>query len=471
MSNIVINGTGISGLVSALILVEKGRGRDVVLVDKSSEPGGLLRRFRYAEFGDFDYGMHNFLETGIPELDRLVFELLPESEWQLLTGERRDLAGVYANGVLQKNTPYLDLRNLQPQVHGACLVDFCANLDQSGAADDRLPANAAEYLCQRFGKVVAQHTYIPALQKIHRMPADRLDTMATIFTPMDRVALCNENLIGTLTESAVLRRLLAWSDQRTLPLERSSGRRAYYPRQYGVYRVVDAIVQRLERAGAQILTNSSVTALQRHNQTGAIAGLSINTPNGSRQIEDPELLVWTGNIPALARLLGVTSSGVKPDKPLKTIIVNLLLDREPDVGDLYYFFCYEPGYWTFRFTNYINYCSGAMRNGGFPVCLELLIDEESLAQIPDIVAVAQEELNRFGILRPGTRILFARAEVLESGFPMPSITNISALKEMRDTIRTLGLQNLYLTGILAEDKLFFQTDVLIDVYRKLNDRI
>jgi protoporphyrinogen oxidase len=64
-ANYIISGSGVSGLISALILCEKSLGHKTVIIEKSATLGGLLKKYNYGNFGDFDYGMHNFLETGI----------------------------------------------------------------------------------------------------------------------------------------------------------------------------------------------------------------------------------------------------------------------------------------------------------------------------------------------------------------------------------------------------------------------
>ena len=109
MKKTVIVGSGIAGLMSALVLVEKGH-KNITIIEKENELGGLLRKFDYGEYGIFDYGMHNILETGIEDLDTMIYDLLKNDEWHILEKEKRDLAGLFFNGRLQLNSPYIDLR-------------------------------------------------------------------------------------------------------------------------------------------------------------------------------------------------------------------------------------------------------------------------------------------------------------------------------------------------------------------------
>jgi len=462
---IVINGTGISGLVSALLLCEKGRGRDIIMVEKNQQIGGLLRRFNYEDFGDFDYGMHNFLETGIKQLDDIMFDLLPKEEWQILDGPKRDLAGIYINGKLQPNTPYIDLRSLTPENYKESLTDFLEHLDNGVVSENDVNSNAYDYAVKRFGKITAENTIVPSLEKIHKKSCKDLDYMATLFTPMSRIAFCDEALVAELTQSRVLRDRIAWSDQRSLPLERSSLRKAIYPVKYGAYRVVDAIEKKLKNAGVTILNDTQLAGIV--NADNRIKKIELKQGSGNSFINDVELMMWTGNIPMLGKYLNVDFTGIKSDKPLKTVIVNLLLDKKLEIGDLYYFFCYDKKFNTFRLTNYINYSSGAQRNGGYPICIELLIDDELISKRVNLEEMATKELFEFNITQPGTKVLFAKAEILDSGFPMPSVNNILGLKKIRNKIRKMNLKNLILVGVLAEDNLFFQTDVLIDLHKKI----
>ena len=108
MNNIIV-GSGISGLISGLLLSKNGH--KVTIIEREDRIGGLLKSYNYGDFGFFDYGMHNFLETGIPEIDQMILNLFPLNQWNILEGEKRDIAGVYHNGRLQFNSPYIDVRH------------------------------------------------------------------------------------------------------------------------------------------------------------------------------------------------------------------------------------------------------------------------------------------------------------------------------------------------------------------------
>ena len=464
---IVISGAGVTGLVSALLLLKKHKGEDIYLLDKNEEAGGLLRRFDYGPWGSFDYGMHNMLQTGITELDELLWGLLPPQEWQLLNGNKRDLAGVFFNGRLQKNSPYIDLRNLSSRDYETCVAALWSHFAGAIGSETSTPSNFKEFAHFRFGEIVSNKTIIPSIEKIFKRKASELDYMASRLTPLERLTFCDEDLIKELTKSDFLKERIAWSDQRTLPLDRSSGRNAFYPVKYGIYRVVDSIIDRLQKAGVNLLLGSEIKGIGYTN--GRITAIQTEHAGKASKLDSIERLIWTSNIGLLGRFLGLDLTGMRYDKPLNTVVVNLVLDRLPyKMEDLYYFFCYDADYHTYRITNFANYCKGAYRNGGYPISIELLMEDDSFAGC-DLEKLAIEEFSCLQIGSPETKVLFAKAEVLKSGFPMPTCNNISSLRAIREGILDLDLKNLSILGILAKDDLFFQTDVLTHLFDTLNE--
>jgi len=468
--NYIIVGSGISGLLSALLIARKNKNTNVYIIEKNKEIGGLLRRFYYGEeYGSFDYGMHNLLETGEKELDDLIFSLLPENEWQLLEGKKRDLAGIYFNNTLQHNSPYIDIRNLESVEIDKCIADFFINVNNRPYLNkgDEVLKNAKQFSSDRFGEYTASKTIIPSVEKVHQKSAEELDYMATVFTPMSRIAMFDEPLINDIIKSDTLRDRIAFSDQRNLPVEKSSGRKAFYPIKYGMYRVIDAFLKEFKKYNIQILSNAELHSIKTSNNK--IENVVIKTETEEIQLENISKLIWTGGVPLLAKLLNIPLSDLPFDKALKTTVVSILIDKPLNMGDLYYFFCYQKGFHTYRLNNFTTYCHGAPRNGYYPISIELLMSDAQISEAgKTFEEIAIDELHRFKVLQTDTKIIFAKAEPLDSGFPMPSVKNIKSLNTIRSRIKELKLKNLDMIGILAEPNLFFQTDVLRHTYLKLN---
>jgi protoporphyrinogen oxidase len=460
---LVIVGAGIAGLTAAWLAAEREPGARIVVVEQAGEPGGLLRSFDYGEFGRFDCGVHVVNETGVAELDRLYESLLPAAEWQLLERQQRDLAGVWFRGRLQSNSHYLDLRRLPADEYRRCLGDFFAhlNLGQQGMAR----ANLGEFALHRFGPLIAREILAPVIRKTYRRSLEEMDELAARLVPLDRVILFDEEVFRPMLDVASLRAAIAYPEQRHFPLELSSGMRNRYPKRYGMHRVIDSLVKRLVARGVSVMTSTRIDAIGRD---GARIG-SLKLTRGTETLELPaQRLIWTAGMMPLARSLGVAFDPARDfDKPLTTVIVSVLIDRRPQWDGIYYFYCHQPEAATFRVTDFTAFSEAAPRAGGFPLSLELLVEAQAGDTAETYRARGIDELLALGVLPQGTRVLFSKAEVLAAGHPLPTRRNIAGMGALRDSIRALGLENLTLAGILSEPRLFFQTDVLVDLHQKL----
>ena len=135
------------------------------------------------------------------------------------------------------------------------------------------------------------------------------------------------------------------------------------------------------------------------------------------------------------------------------------------MGDLYYFFNYEPNFETFRITNFSAYCDDAPRPNGYPVSMELLLD--STVSTEKVVQTAMHELVQFGIIDSPEMILFSAPLRLPNGIPLLTKNNVASLSEVIRMIESANLRNLSLLGVNSQRGRFFQRDVLSDVWTQV----
>jgi hypothetical protein len=189
---------------------------------------------------------------------------------------------------------------------------------------------------------------------------------------------------------------------------------------------------------------------------------------GERRVFEPiQRLVWTADAFPLAELLGLPPTQRKaPNR--RTVIVSMLLSAQPRMGDLYCFFCADPDFSTYRVTNFTAFCPEAPRADCHPICVELLVKWADERDQQEHAKQAAREILAFGLIRSPDEVIFARAELLGSGFPSMARENIRSVETIRDAIDGSKVDNLTRAGILAKKDQFFQHDVLTDLYMKID---
>jgi protoporphyrinogen oxidase len=472
--DLVICGGGIAGLVAALVLADRGLGHRTLLVESEPNLGGLLRSIDYGDGLVFDYGMHTLQETGVAELDDLVFSLLPQDEWHVLPDGRQDVAGALFNGVLQLNTPYPDLRSLDSPRREAVIDSFkshlrdLARLEPSASHfDPDQDLTAETWSRSRFGDLVTSTAIAPAMSALYWEPPSRLAPEAFSFFPLSRVAFCDEPEVQRYTASDSGRSVVAWSDQRTLPRARSSGLRGFYPRQLGMGNVISSLTRRLLELDVMVKVGTSVHSLEGD---GRVDSVILSEAGVLHRLERPAAVLWSAGLNGLCRALGVDvprSSFDVVDRPA-TILANVLLEEGPRcLEDLYYLLCYDPTFSTYRVTNYRGYCPSAETAAGVPITLEMRVDK-SLLGSPGLRSLVVEEVGRLGLLDSGMKVI--GIEHLRPGFPIPTLESAKLMEVTRSLVLGRGLENLDLIGANARRGLFFQSDIMRHLHQVVLSR-
>ena len=161
------------------------------------------------------------------------------------------------------------------------------------------------------------------------------------------------------------------------------------------------------------------------------------------------------------------SNNYKFDSNPKTVITNLLIDKKLNCDELSFIYSYDENSSIFRVDNYINYCNEAIRNNTYPITIESLhFGEINKNKLEDKLI---NELIEYNLISKETKISFIKTEILDYGFPLLTQNNINIVNDLRENIKKLNLSNLTTIGILSEEGLFFESQVIKDTYLKIKE--
>jgi protoporphyrinogen oxidase len=464
----VIVGSGLSALMLArMIQLYRDPDASIVIVERDEVIGGQYGGFDYGPNGYFDIGMHIYYESNIPEIDSLFTDLLPEDEWHILEGNYKDIQGLFYNGKLQTGTPSVDLRSLPEEKWKKYVAEIFFAIKNNEENKAQTSLNAYEVLKSHFGNVIADEIFVPILEKLYLTHPENLDELATLFTPLSRVALFDKEIMLDLMRADGIRDRISYPDQLTMPPYRKNEYRGFYPKKFGMFRVLEKLKLLLEDNGVQFVTSSTITNLDIEEKT--VKSITISGKNINPAIINVKEIFWTAGLPSLAVALKINLSDLINDKKhTEAMYVNILFDKEPQMEKLYYFYCFDKGYRSFRVTNYSNYCPSAAGERGYPVCVEYWTQPNDSTTEVHVTSVAITELKSFGIIDESYTVLFSKVEKLGGvGFPLPSIKNIENMKEIGGRINKCAVKNLIPTGVLSGKNVFFLKDILADTYKKV----
>lgn len=462
MKRVVIIGGGISGLFSAYLFA-KDKNYEVHIVEKTNKLGGLLKSFDYGEYGYFDYGAHNILELGIKEIDDFFYTLLPENEWQVTTtinGQLRALTGLMYNKKLQENSPFMDLR--ENEKISEYIGDFFQNLNLNNSEfEDLHKKDAYSYSLFLFGKKITDEIIVPVITKLYQKHPKDLNTMVLFLTQFSRIVLFEEHIMKELVHCKNIGSRLSYTEQMNLPNEYLVHLRSLYPKSYGIYKVIDAIEKKLRDMNVIFHMNSTVTNLQV--DVNKVEKVEINGIN----YKIDKIVSSIGLYP-LSQMLNINlDKSLKFDNHPKTVITNILIDKKLNCGELSFIYSYDDNTSIFRIDNYINYCNGAIRDSKYPISIESLHFGEINKK--ELEKKLINELIEYNLISKDTNIGFIKTEILDYGFPLLTQNNINITNRLREKIKKLNLSNLISIGILSEEGLFFESQVIKDSYLKIKE--
>jgi protoporphyrinogen oxidase len=461
----VVVGAGLNGLVLARVMQQRS-ALPVVLLDSAASIGGLFQSCSYPGFGTYDHGVHIFQDTGVEEIEEIIRSSLGDKDWQDLRGFKREIAGLYFNGNLQTNTAFLDLRHHEDR--DVLFGGMLESLNQRSLSDPT-EMSFSKMIAGKFGTQILRNVIGPIVEGIYGHPVENLQKLAATLTPFHRVVLFDEDNMPDLMQSESIRARLGYPEQKNLPDQYSSGLKSYYPKEFGLQKVIDNLAASILAAGGEIRLNAKISNIETaSNRAEAI----VFEQDGTRHhLNNINQCMWTASLPSLFFALGGEKIGpIESDPPPQTWILNLACTQKPNMADLYFFYSYLQKGNAFRISNPLNYSESFVyaHDKYFPLCVEAVFSADNKMSSADMTNKLINELVQMGIVSTDT-VVFSDLKRLPAGFPMPTLRNAHAITNMRNFISEKNLKNIIPVGIQAEPDLFYYRDILRYSHKKFTE--
>ena len=435
----VVVGGGVAGITAALLL--RQQGHQVTLIERANELGGLLRSVY--PFGDeypFDFGTHLGRETGISELDSLLYDGLDAPRLP------STLAGSF-HGTLFEGNAFLSDQGL-PQEQRLSGLD---------ALIKRRPANDYDdlhsQLIGQFGSVYADQLFDPVIRKHFGCSSSDLAVDAHRLFGLARLIAGTPEQTFELKKTPQHDEVLAYHSH----LDLISPQRSLYPAQGGMGTWINHLHDKLTIQGIEVLAECSITGIESKQKS--IVG--IQTDQGHRSVDR---LVWCAPLFALVQAMKLPLPKTGPPQRLTTTLQHLLVDA--DYGtELYYLHCYEPTMKTFRVTLYDNFSPSSEPKKRLTV--EHLLTPQQFAELDNdtLARETDDELVRMGIIPHTHAVTDRHLAIYPHGFPIPTPSFVQANDQLLDTARS-ATDNVTLLGKNI-GKIWFMNEVLVDAYRQI----
>lgn len=452
----VIVGGGITGLMAAEFVRRTKLNSEIILIERNNTLGGLLAGIEYKELGlYFDIGTHIFQETGVEEIDTILINSVSKENVIHFPPGLGDYAGTVFAGRLQTNTHFPDLRGVVDQKILKSVRSHIGSTKSLPSSIERT-APLLQVAATRFGKRFAEDVIGPVFSHAYGYPAEELSAFAMLLPGWSRVVIDDYSEWYASATDPRYCSLVAVPNQRDLPKHLHHGRRSFYSRQGGSKRFIDGLAGSLRSAGVELLLGTTIKSFDIEQCT--LETTSIDGVNSS--IKADKVILALGIVGA-TRLLGIDLATWHLDKPMPTWVINIIL-TESCKSDLCYLYGLDLDCDWYRLTNYRAF-SGDKNDRRLTI--EILGQRDGLPS--SWPARITKQLQKYGFLH-SSDIVFSDIRKLPTGFPPPTLRNIGALSELSIELLSLLTDRVFLGGIGTSNGVFFQNEVVTDMYYRLN---
>lgn len=471
--SIIIIGGGLSGMITAYFASKYFKKYKIILIEKNSVLGGLYNSVSFKKKFIFDHGMHLFYQCKNQLINKFYFRVFKKSEWHILKGVKKDIAGNFYKGKLNSNSPYINLEGESDSNKIKYEEDIFANFKKRKKLPKKINDKSGtlfNYYLNKFGKNLTYKIIEPIIKKLWGFSLKKIDLVAAHIVLLDRVILFNKKIVSNLIKFDFFRSRIGYPNQLQLPKKYQSKQKyALYPKKFGMVNVIKKIEKILNNSKIEIHLNTSINSvLIKENN---VKEIDIESKSNSQKIKNISKIIWTVPLFGLIPLLKLKTKNLKFDKNKKQIFVYMLSKERPKMNGNYYFYCFDKGYSTFRVTSYYEYCNNAKKvNNLYPLCIELHFENDDKRL--DYKKIALKELSKFKIINNINSIKHIFSEKAFGFFPIMTKKNTNSIKKIKKMIYKKNIKNLVLATQAPEKGIFFMHNILdqnIDLLYKLKN--
>ncbi len=289
----LVVGAGVAGLSFAHSVL--GEGRSAVIVERNDHVGGLARSFRYGDFF-FDVGPKRFHTE-----DQEVLDFLHS----VLDGDYIVVGRSSAVHLFGRYFPWpLDHRALYRLPFKVMVSSGFDLLRRSQPKDEN---SFTEYTRSRYGDTLYRLFFKPYTEKFLQIPCE------DVHVDWAKTGI-NRAVIDKRVKSETLFDLV-----RSVLLPTPVDTKFLYPSYGGFGTFSEKLADQVRERGGEILLENTVRAID----TDGGKVVSVELADGRRL--RPGHLVWSGNLKALARLVGQEPP---PLRYLSTVLYNMEIDSD-----------------------------------------------------------------------------------------------------------------------------------------------
>ena len=401
MRYIVIVGAGITGLTLGYELAKNGR--DVIILEKEKEVGGLARSFKYGDF-TFDIGPHRFYSP-LSHIDKYI----------------KDIIGDEVNIISRYNGVYIFDKYYTWPLNLSVLFKLPFNLKLKSIVDlftkrfntHRHASNLEDYILNRYGPTLYHVFFSEYTHKFLGISPKDLDP-EWAKASISRAIIDNSISANNLLE--VLKLML-------MPVEAKLD--FLYPKT-GINYFPNRLKEKIAQHGAKILTNKVIQAVEYSKN-------SINKIHIGGESFCVDKIIWTAPITEACRLLNLPFFTLKY---LSLVLYNVTINNDIDFD---YQWCYfsEKKYIFSRISKFSRFSPLAAPPGKTGLCLEVTSQEDSeLWNNPEsFVPKIKEDLLKTQIVEKNSDILSVHIEKIPNAYP---IYRLNYRDELRKTMGHLA---------------------------------